>query len=334
MKNMYRIDYSNVEYKFRQYKIMILISIILCITFISFIKLVDNDLSLLVWVFFSFIFGVITFYIGITGLVKTIKRKKGLRKLANNGVLIKDMPYTVVDEYDVLGIKKEYHIIQVKLVNLKGVEKTYTSDQRFNTKKYMLDGTMDLLLDPEDDENYYIDFNIQEKHVNIQKEEKNEIKYNLNLFKDIKLKYFDRWLFFIISTIFLYGTIDLINSNKEERSILLFFALISIIIFYLGMKRTSEYYFAMKKVDRLLRNGVLIKDLEYELMDEETTEVDGCVDKVIAIKYKVNDNHEIILKSNPLGFKYDNLKDKVDLLIDVDDLLNFYIDFDIEEIKK
>ena len=48
---MYRIDYSNVEYKFRQYKIMILIGIILCITFISFIKLVDNDLSLLVWVF-------------------------------------------------------------------------------------------------------------------------------------------------------------------------------------------------------------------------------------------------------------------------------------------
>ena len=45
----------------------------------------------------------------------------------------------------------------------------------------MLDGTMDLLLDPEDDENYYIDFNIQEKNVNIQKEEKNEIKYKLNL---------------------------------------------------------------------------------------------------------------------------------------------------------
>lgn len=102
---------------------------------------------------------------GILLTSKSNKKIKRLKKLNETGKLVKGLPYSLentnvsVNGQTLPRIKVEYTLPTGELTTL-------TSDMIFNTKK-VDSSTVDLLIDENDTDNYFIDFEINRKNGNL-----------------------------------------------------------------------------------------------------------------------------------------------------------------------
>lgn len=106
------------------------------------------------------------FAVGIGLIVGSIKSKKKAKnniervnKLAKTGVLIKNIPYELKPTGTIINGEKIYYI-QVLYESKSGKKIPLNSEPKYNTILGDNDGTADLLIDPNDISNYYIDFEI------------------------------------------------------------------------------------------------------------------------------------------------------------------------------
>lgn len=103
--------------------------------------------------------GGVALAIGIVMIVKAVKQTKKAKYLAKNGKLIKGIPYkmeptgTVINGRQVLRIVIDYNAPNGEILHLKGYP-------RYDYKSEDTDGLVDLLIDPNDYNNYFIDFEI------------------------------------------------------------------------------------------------------------------------------------------------------------------------------
>ena len=102
----------------------------------------------------------------VIGFIGTIKRHKKIRKikyLETNGILIKNIPYNMektkvsYNNVPLYAISIDYTLPDGKIIKLVG-------EPRYDGKIEDSDGKVDLLIDPSDEKNYYIDFNITRKY--------------------------------------------------------------------------------------------------------------------------------------------------------------------------
>lgn len=90
---------------------------------------------------------------------KAINNIERVQKLAKEGLLIKNMPYQLVSSGTVINGKPIY-CMQVEYENASGEKIPLQSEAKYNNKLSDKDGTADLLIDPNDYSNYYIDVEI------------------------------------------------------------------------------------------------------------------------------------------------------------------------------
>lgn len=107
----------------------------------------------------SILLPIIFIYVGVKGLVKISDRLKKIKKLTQNGKLIKGLPYTMESTGMEMGGRAimaptvKYTLANGTILNLRG-------DPRFDHKQIDTDGLVDLVIDENDLNNYYIDFDI------------------------------------------------------------------------------------------------------------------------------------------------------------------------------
>ena len=96
---------------------------------------------------------------GVKGILKIVKQIQNVKWLAKNGVLVKGLKYQMVstgkknNKKTLMAIQVDYELPSGNVIKL-------TGDPRYDLKTYDEDGFVDLLIDPNDCDNYYIDFNI------------------------------------------------------------------------------------------------------------------------------------------------------------------------------
>lgn len=93
----------------------------------------------------------------IQGSNKDINKVK---YLANHGMLIKNLKYTIKPVKGMIQGDKTVYQIQVIYEIEKGKTKNFLSEPKYLTALGRDDGTVDLLIDPDDYSNYFIDFEI------------------------------------------------------------------------------------------------------------------------------------------------------------------------------
>lgn len=108
------------------------------------------------------LFPLIFVFLGIFQISKVNKKIKRMKHLAMHGTLIKNLPYTMertnvnVNGNNLLAIAVNYTLPSGSVIHLVG-------DPRYDRQQADSDGLVDLLIDPNDPNNYYIDFNITYK---------------------------------------------------------------------------------------------------------------------------------------------------------------------------
>ena len=95
---------------------------------------------------------------------KSMKRKAQenifrVKKLAKEGFLVKNMPYKLVPSGTVIN-GQQVCCIQVEYENSFGQKIPLKSEPKYNNRLNDKNGTVDLLIDPNDYSNYYIDLEI------------------------------------------------------------------------------------------------------------------------------------------------------------------------------
>ena len=110
--------------------------------------------------------------------------------------------------------------------------------------------------------------------------------------------------------------------------IILFFPMFSI---SLGLFAIAFSLKDIKKLNHLERNGILIKNAIYKIEEVEIKKRKFI--KVIGVDYKL-DNGEIIHLISDLPKKKIDILGYIDLLIDENNLNNFYMDFNLKNIDK
>lgn len=96
------------------------------------------------------IVGLVLFIIGIASKKACKKEIERIKALSIKGMLIKNIPYTVSND-----------CMRIVFKNSAGVEIPLYSESKFDIRKMMdIDKTADLLIDPDDYANYYIDYEI------------------------------------------------------------------------------------------------------------------------------------------------------------------------------
>lgn len=103
--------------------------------------------------------GVGLFLLGSFFGKRIIKDKKKKKNLKFNGVLIKNMSYDIASTGSVVNGVPIY-AIKVIYVDSNGTEIPLISKKEYNGHALDKDGAVDLLIDPNDYTNYYIDFEI------------------------------------------------------------------------------------------------------------------------------------------------------------------------------
>lgn len=100
-------------------------------------------------------------FVGIKGMSEVKKRIEKTKWLAQNGTLIKGLKYQLVPTGSkvkgkrIMAIQVDYELPSGSIVKL-------TGDPRYDSKLFDEDGLVDLLIDLNDTNNYYIDFNISQ----------------------------------------------------------------------------------------------------------------------------------------------------------------------------
>ncbi len=126
-----------------------------------------HDKQLLRWVkLFLFAFFSVFIFVGIS-----LKRqensetypqgKMNIRELQAKGTLYRNLPYQMV-ETNIIQNSKRLWKIQVEFHHPSGQVYTLTGSPRYDGKFFDEDGFVDLLIDLDNPNNYYLDFNIEE----------------------------------------------------------------------------------------------------------------------------------------------------------------------------
>lgn len=121
---------------------------------ISEYEVTQYDANIL-FIIFILIFPII----GLKGIINNKKRIDKVKNLAQNGTLIKNLKYELVrtgmkvNGRKVMAIQVEYELPSGSVIKL-------TGDPRYDFKSHDADGYVDLLIDLNDIDNYYIDFDI------------------------------------------------------------------------------------------------------------------------------------------------------------------------------
>ena len=163
-KDGYKINISNYKKTIRNCNIgalcgvLFMIGLIILLSPFILIGFAEPAMSLVVAI--PLFIGIIII-VGIFSIKKATKKelKKAL-KLAHEGILIKNMPYEAI-ETGTMVAGHYYKCIQVKYKNSAGIEIPLYSETKYNMEdKMKVDDTADLLIDPDDYSNYFIDFEI------------------------------------------------------------------------------------------------------------------------------------------------------------------------------
>ncbi len=112
----------------------------------------------LFFIIFTLMGGLVAF-LGFASIVKTRKRINKIKYLNQNGKLIKNLPYHMEDT----NARVNDRVIQRPVVDYKlpsGSSIKLYGDPRYDNKACDQDGFVDLLIDPNDLNNYFIDFDI------------------------------------------------------------------------------------------------------------------------------------------------------------------------------
>lgn len=111
------------------------------------------------WFLLFFLLPTIFIIVGGLGCLSVFKKTKNIKKLNENGKLVKNLPYHLensnmsVNNVPILRIVVEYKLKNGEIVTLKGTP-------RYDRKHSDSDGFVDLLIDEENPKNYFIDFEI------------------------------------------------------------------------------------------------------------------------------------------------------------------------------
>ncbi len=108
---------------------------------------------------FEFLFVALFAGLGIMQFKSVNNQTKKLKKLSTTGVLIKNLDYKVVSSGTVIN-GQDIKCIEVIYKPKEDVEIPLRSEAKFDGKLSRKDGTVDLLIDPNDHSNYYIAFEI------------------------------------------------------------------------------------------------------------------------------------------------------------------------------
>ena len=167
---MYKIDRTNLK-KERNFKVMFgLAGIVFALLFIAVIVLdaigmfsknsENNPIVALVFVFFICGFFI---FIGIDGIKKYKEKMTKYDYLEQHGRLERGLKYTllrtgtVVNGSPIMKIVVDYQMDSGSIIQLSG-------DGRYDHRIADSDGLVDLLIDPYDPSNYYLDFHIAEEY--------------------------------------------------------------------------------------------------------------------------------------------------------------------------
>ena len=105
------------------------------------------------------IIGMGLLYFGIKAIIEHKEKMKKLKQLIQIGVLIKNLPYDVKPTGIIINGRSIYCIeVMYELDN--GTKIPLTSEGKYDGRLSRGDGTVDLLIDPTDHTNYFIDFEI------------------------------------------------------------------------------------------------------------------------------------------------------------------------------
>lgn len=104
--------------------------------------------------------------IAVVNIMKANKRIKEILKLNQTGKLIKNLPYRLEDTGTAInGVEIQRPVVEYVLPS--GVNVTLYGDARYDRKTFDSDGMVDLLIDENNPENYFIDFEINRINGNL-----------------------------------------------------------------------------------------------------------------------------------------------------------------------
>ena len=99
-------------------------------------------------------------YIGISNQSENEKEKEKVERLSKTGLLVKNLNYEIIYIGTQTNITKPVYKIKVFYENQTGVKVPFISNTKYDRVPTGSTGTADLLIDPSDFSNYYIDFEI------------------------------------------------------------------------------------------------------------------------------------------------------------------------------
>ena len=157
----YKLDMSNLKKSKKTATIFIWVGIAI---------IVFSILFGIPFIFFGIdyvIFGIVPgAFIGILMIIIALSNRrninrsiKRINKLVKTGILVKGMPYKLIDT-GTMVMGHYYKCMEVKYKNSAGIEIPLYSETKYNDEEKKYDKTADLLIDPDDYSNYFIDFEI------------------------------------------------------------------------------------------------------------------------------------------------------------------------------
>jgi RNA polymerase subunit RPABC4/transcription elongation factor Spt4 len=159
-KGGYKINVENYKKSLRIANIFVIIGIALIVMpsifALPFLLLGMGEIIL--FIPFGATLGLIMFGIAFSNKRKVKKSMNRAIKLSKNGMLVKGMPYKEVNTGTFVG-NKYYKCIEVKFKNSAGVEIPLYSETKYDADIKNPE-TVDLLIDPNDYSNYFIDYEI------------------------------------------------------------------------------------------------------------------------------------------------------------------------------
>lgn len=159
-KGGYKINVGNYKKSLRTANIFVIIGVVLIIAPLIFLLpfLLLGFGEALLFAPFEAVIGIIMLCVALSSKRKIKKSMNKANKLAKVGMLVKGMQYKEINTGTFVGTKY-YKCIEVKFKNSAGVEIPLYSETKYDADIKNPE-TVDLLIDPNDYSNYFIDYEI------------------------------------------------------------------------------------------------------------------------------------------------------------------------------